>query len=206
MATSEKVKTCSKCKQTLPAYYFPKKTTGKYGVGGVCKKCKRKHVLEYERKNRKRFLPRVKKRIERIKRANSLLSEEQIYDRTPTLRCGKCKNVLPSRKFYINRTRTNGINNSSCKKCAEELLIYKQYRVTIDDIKKIILEQGEKCAICNKKIKLHIDHNHKTGEVRGLLCPKCNQGIGLFEENINYLLKAVLYIKKWNEKSTTISS
>jgi len=43
---------------------------------------------------------------------------------------------------------------------------------------------------------IHVDHNHTTGIVRGILCSKCNQGIGLFMENKNILKSAIEYLEK----------
>lgn len=51
------------------------------------------------------------------------------------------------------------------------------------------------CAICGSKEKLHIDHCHETGNVRGLLCSNCNFGIGNLKDNIDYLKTAILYLE-----------
>jgi hypothetical protein len=71
--------------------------------------------------------------------------------------------------------------------------------------KKMHDEQNGKCAICflpetsksnNEKIKnLAIDHCHKTGVIRGLLCQKCNIGLGAFLDNPDLLKKAIIYLK-----------
>lgn len=58
------------------------------------------------------------------------------------------------------------------------------------------MQCGE-CAICGRKDRrLVIDHNHKTGKIRGLLCTRCNLSIGSFEDSQELLLKAVMYLKK----------
>lgn len=62
-------------------------------------------------------------------------------------------------------------------------------------------DQGGVCAICekpdtSKKQKLHVDHNHATGHVRGLLCHNCNVGLGAFRDSEPSLLKAIDYLKK----------
>jgi hypothetical protein len=51
------------------------------------------------------------------------------------------------------------------------------------------------CMICSKTQDLCIDHDHKTGEVRGILCGKCNRAIGLFSDESNLLVKAIEYLK-----------
>ena len=51
------------------------------------------------------------------------------------------------------------------------------------------------CAICGNLDRLHIDHCHKTGNVRGLLCSNCNIGIGNMQDNIDILKVAIEYLK-----------
>lgn len=66
---------------------------------------------------------------------------------------------------------------------------------------KLLTEQNGKCAICKlapQKERLHLDHNHKTKQFRGLLCGSCNRGLGLFKENIEYLKQVVSYLEKWS--------
>ena len=54
------------------------------------------------------------------------------------------------------------------------------------------------CDICGKEesngFDLAVDHNHKTGKIRGLLCRKCNTGIGLFQDSTELLAKAIEYL------------
>ena len=56
------------------------------------------------------------------------------------------------------------------------------YHITAETYYKMLAKQGGKCAICKRKpVRLCIDHNHKTGKVRGLLCPRCNSSLGLID-------------------------
>jgi hypothetical protein len=72
----------------------------------------------------------------------------------------------------------------------------RRYGLTEEEYKDMILSQNNVCAICNKPSDktLHIDHNHITGEVRGLLCSKCNSAIGLFKEDLVALNRAIEYL------------
>lgn len=85
---------------------------------------------------------------------------------------------------------TNNLNNSR----------YKQYNLTEEDYNLLYSLQEGKCKICGisqfkLKTKLAVDHCHKTGKVRGLLCTKCNLGLGYFNDNYLILEKATEYLK-----------
>lgn len=73
------------------------------------------------------------------------------------------------------------------------------YKLNIDTFDKMYSNQEGHCAICNNKYsdsKLFVDHNHKTGKVRQLLCIRCNSGIGRAKENIKILENAIKYLEK----------
>ena len=74
-------------------------------------------------------------------------------------------------------------------------LKYK-YGISLEDFNKIFKEQNGICAICNVSKATHIDHNHKTSKVRGLLCRDCNIGLGLFKDNKTFLLSAKTYLER----------
>ena len=83
-----------------------------------------------------------------------------------------------------------------------ELWASKKYGISVEEYR--LLNQKEVCDICqqkemaigrNGKIKrLAIDHNHETGKVRGLLCQKCNQAVGLLREDIDLVEKVKDYL------------
>ncbi len=89
------------------------------------------------------------------------------------------------------------------------------YDITLDDYKKMFSQQKGVCAICGEpetakwagKIKpLSVDHNHDTGDVRALLCFKCNMGISQFRENITYMANAIAYIEKYKSPAEAIGN
>ena len=71
--------------------------------------------------------------------------------------------------------------------------------ITVEDYDKLLKDQNDCCAICNKhksqlKRVLFVDHCHKTSRVRGLLCQKCNSVLGLVNDSIEILDKAKEYL------------
>ncbi len=65
----------------------------------------------------------------------------------------------------------------------------------------MLIEQDHKCLICEVSVEefpqiLAVDHDHATGEVRGLLCNKCNRGIGLLGDSTQNLKRAIEYLTK----------
>ncbi len=76
----------------------------------------------------------------------------------------------------------------------------KRYNITEKEFHK--LYENPVCGICGKKGKdqntrLAIDHCHKTGIVRGLLCKRCNQGLGKYKDDIGLLFKAIRYLGRF---------
>ena len=73
--------------------------------------------------------------------------------------------------------------------------------MTEEQYQEKLLAQGGVCWICGRPPKtrhLNVDHNHKTKKVRGLLCFLCNQGIGFFRDNPEFLLRAIDYLRKFD--------
>jgi hypothetical protein len=79
-------------------------------------------------------------------------------------------------------------------------------RLRAGDFKLLLSAQGNKCPICKKPYNeesrktWHVDHCHKTGRIRGVLCFSCNAGLGNFKDNITALEEAIFYL------STRVSS
>ena len=77
-----------------------------------------------------------------------------------------------------------------------------RYKLTVEQYRSLLESQGNKCAICGKlgevghRKGLHIDHNHTTGMVRGLLCGTCNRGIGTIGEDPDLLEAAARYLRE----------
>ncbi len=74
--------------------------------------------------------------------------------------------------------------------------IKTKYGLTQEQYQQMIMKANNKCEICQKECKFCIDHDHKTGKVRGLLCDKCNKGIGYFEDSVKKLNSARQYLMR----------
>jgi hypothetical protein len=72
----------------------------------------------------------------------------------------------------------------------------RKYKITLEEKNKMLEDQGGCCSICDEVMKKPcVDHNHKTGQVRELLCDPCNKAFGLFRENPRLLEKAAMYAR-----------
>ena len=67
---------------------------------------------------------------------------------------------------------------------------------TVEQYDVLFKKQGGACAICGRATKTHlyVDHDHTTGEVRGLLCSSCNLGLGNFKDSVPIMRQAILYL------------
>ena len=83
------------------------------------------------------------------------------------------------------------------KERRRDSVLQKNFGISSEKYEEIFEEQGKGCAICGKKqgVPYHpVDHDHETGEVRGILCSPCNVGLGMFQDDIKLLLKAKDYL------------
>ena len=90
------------------------------------------------------------------------------------------------------------------------MLGLKKYGLNIEDFDRMRAQQQNKCAICKETFgdgprDIGVDHCHSTSRVRGLLCVKCNAGLGQFRDNTEFLLAAVAYLMSKIENEMTES-
>lgn len=86
--------------------------------------------------------------------------------------------------------------------------LYNKYGLTEAELVLVIQNQNGKCAICYLELfkikgKPHIDHDHITGQIRGVLCSNCNIGIGFLKDSPEILLSAISYLQKNMQKSVS---
>jgi hypothetical protein len=95
------------------------------------------------------------------------------------------------------RYRENNLEKT--KLIARKGHIKRKFGITLEEYDLMLNSQNGVCAICqltcDSGYSLAVDHNHKTGKIRGLLCKNCNTAIGLLKENTDVMIKAVQYLK-----------
>ena len=119
--------------------------------------------------------------------------------------CKWCNQIFqtqaPSHLFCSDDCKDTSYTNS---------YFQQNYGISYNQIKELLVKQNYVCAICHTKgfkihpnslLDLNVDHCHDTKQVRGLLCPNCNRGLGLFKDNTHSLQNAIKYL----EGATTIS-
>ena len=163
------------CKIEKPADEFTRDRRVKCGLTAKCKPCNNKY-----QKNRVANLP------------------------TDALEHHREVTRAQGRKYYkkVAQTRSHGWLSGrqlTARKCK-----LKQYGLDISDYEAMFVAQNERCAICLRhaselKTFMHVDHNHKTGRTRGLLCTYCNIGIGRFADDPDRMERARDYLRRYQD-------
>jgi hypothetical protein len=108
--------------------------------------------------------------------------------------------TLAKRRQYAARYRQE--NADKFRAGVRSATLRKKYGIDSEGYDRLLTEQGGVCAICGAGTsrttwtkRLHVDHNHETGEVRGLLCQPCNTTLGHFNDSADLLRKAAEYLE-----------
>lgn len=187
------MKICIKCRVAKPTedFYIRILKTG-FSRRGICKKCHH---------------PSQRKPVEPEKLRRQAVG---------TSLCTKCGKEKPIDCFHKNLRNSSGIR-ADCKVCA---LAYRakryrdnpekakgaqyryNYNLTLPQLSSMVAKQNNQCAICEQDMKPPcVDHNHHTGQNRGLLCRVCNSAIGKLKDSPALLRRALEYLEHY-EKAT----
>lgn len=124
-------------------------------------------------------------------------------------RCSLCRTWKEPKHFNKNKFQKSGLNYA-CKECmrvkCRQYGLPKKYGFTYDGFLNKLEAQNNKCDCCGKefqnsgeyKDRVCVDHNHNTGEIRGLVCHKCNLAAGNVNDSSSYALQVARYLEKWN--------
>jgi hypothetical protein len=128
--------------------------------------------------------------------------------KAPDGKCNTCRDCL--KKYRQETKQRQQAWSKQYNKKNGEYIRYKRlnakYGVDKEWYDETLKKQNYSCAICkgtdvkgNGKKHFHVDHNHKTGKVRGLLCSHCNTAIGKLQESEEILINALEYLKFFNK-------
>ena len=114
----------------------------------------------------------------------------------PCRQCGK-PNAVPPAHLCPTCKR---VNKKAAAKRAHSARIFKTYGITGEQYDQLYELQGRKCAVCvtstGASKRLAVDHNHETGEVRGLVCGRCNHNLlGAAHDTVDILKRAIAYLE-----------
>jgi hypothetical protein len=123
-------------------------------------------------------------------------------------RCSKCREYKPSSEFNKNKQQRSGLSYA-CRACmrvdVRKYNLPAKYGITAAQFAEKLLAQGGKCACCDIQFQVEgrkanrpcVDHNHETGQVRDLLCGKCNLAAGNVNDSLERAKQLVAYLQKW---------
>lgn len=173
------MKICLKCKTQKMESEFHKNRNGKFGLRSYCKECSKKYSKKYREENANNLREKGKKY--RAKNADKIKEHNKKYNRE------NADKLKKYRKKNIDKRRESSLK--------------RYYGITLEDYNKFLEMQGGICAICGKPetksingtlFTLSVDHDHKTGKVRGLLCKDCNLGVGKLGDNLDEIITQLI--------------
>lgn len=123
--------------------------------------------------------------------------------------CPDCDGVFSLDEFPRNRRARNGYM-TYCKPChnqrtkvsveanggARNYHLRRRYGIGLEHFEQMSAEQNGLCAICREAPADHVDHDHRTERVRGLLCFNCNGALGQFRDRRDLMLRAIAYLDR----------
>lgn len=181
------MKKCSKCLADKSVENYSKCRSSKDGLQYTCKDCQKiKWKNYYSRDDKKEFL--------------KIKAQNYYRDNKDKINNDKDKLKERSDKYRKNRPSERVVADN-LRKRREHL--YKKYGLTIEEYNEMFLSQSGRCSICNKESDktLVVDHCHKTGKVRSLLCNKCNLTLGYVSDDTQILNKMINYLNLFNKEN-----
>lgn len=189
------MKTCRDCGQHKPLEDFSPAKKASDGRTSYCRECLRVRHRGYRDAKTGGVLKRV----------------QSVRATSPDVKwCPRCRQERPRAEFGRNRAMHDGLT-AYCKPChsakvreskernhgsTRDYHLKRRYGLTSADVDRMVVEQGGVCAICQEREPKHVDHDHVTKEVRGVLCSCCNQALGNARDRPDILRAAIDYLER----------
>jgi hypothetical protein len=177
------IKMCGKCKQDKSEDAFAKNASRADGLDQWCKECRKEYVKQWIDK-------KPEKRVAKNEAASAYSKKR--YAEDPEYRDKKRK---ASKDWMANLT------DERRKAHYRKGWLWSMYRLRPGAFDEAVKDQNGCCACCGDiPQEWIIDHCHDTGLVRGLVCRRCNNGLGSFDDDIKGLEKAIAYLRAFNDR------
>ncbi|MFK4120743.1 endonuclease VII domain-containing protein [Streptomyces longwoodensis] len=189
MVSEEDVKCCARCGEYKPRTAFARRRSNLDGLQRHCRDC----ASDYHRTRQENLGRKVRPKIE-VPDGHKL--------------CLRCGEVKPWSEWHRNASASDGLS-TRCKSCraaqgrADHLK--RHYGLTEADRDAMIAGQKGLCGICLKAPAVHVDHCHRTGKVRGVLCFNCNSAIGKLGDDPDAIRRAAAYLEGTSWKPTLVA-
>lgn len=191
------VKVCSRCKTPKPhSAFYPERRPqqAKDGLRSACRECEDTAKRQWQAAHPEIVRARAAKyaavnaaQIKARQRARYARDKEKILARNKAWRQNNRETWKAGRAAYHRRNPHVMLNSRR----------RKLYGVSPEDVQRMITAQGGRCLGCDgvlSNLKPCVDHDHKTGKIRGILCHSCNSGLGLLKDNIATLRRLTRYL------------
>jgi hypothetical protein len=170
------MKICRECGRERPHSDFYRDGSRQDGLRSSCKDCERARNHAWYAANRERSIAAA----QAWRRANP-----ELYEATQARH--RLRRRSAQRADHLKRT----------------------FGLTLDEYDAMVARQEARCAICRRLPRdgrfLHVDHDHETGEVRGLLCVRCNNALGLLRDDAGILERAAAYLASCGGSTTRLA-
>jgi len=199
VAETEDTKLCPLCENILPLEAFTKEARNRKGKSARCRECAQTAYIE-----KMSISPETANRIKQQVKARGKEAED-------TKACSVCFRLLPLDAFSKAKGKRKG-RCPECKRCRKEykaqtrehnrwVALHRLYGVTKEQFEMMLKSQQGSCKICGTDSPgqhgvFVVDHCHKTGKVRGLLCSRCNTSIGQMDHDPGKLQLAIKYLEE----------
>ncbi len=202
------MKQCTGCKKVKEVDEFYNSSSTKDGKTYKCKLCLNIESKKWQDANpEKRKVKALNWKKDNREKVNKEARER--YARNP-------EHYIAKRKKYYEKNREKELerrrkyareNRGKLTQKKREWSLKNIYGITIEQFDEMLKKQKNKCAICktNKPTGkgFGVDHNHRTGKIRGILCHHCNIALGGFKDSPELLREAISYLEKYDNNTTS---
>lgn len=120
----------------------------------------------------------------------------------PSVQCPECIKIRQKAKGsdYNKKARQKVKNEGRLHEYDKHYALRSKFGLNLADYNQMVASQNGACGICGiTGYTLHVDHDHESGQVRGLLCNNCNNGLGRFKDKVENLIRAQEYLQKYGK-------